>query len=78
MTLQERLEKLQRDNEAKKQERDRLQGRLDGLMQQMKEDYGCDTVEELEAKTAKLEPQIAELEEAIEAQLTEMEDYANS
>lgn len=77
MTLQERLEKLTRDNEQKKQEKNRLQGRLDGLMQQMKDDYGCDTVEELEAKIEELAPQITELESSIATQLTEMEAYAN-
>lgn len=77
MTLQERLEKLTRDNEQKKQEKNRLQGRLDGLMQQMKDDYGCETVEELEAKIEELAPQITELESSIATQLTEMEAYAN-
>lgn len=77
MTLQERLEKLTRDNEQKKQEKNRLQGRLDGLMQQMKDDYGCETVEELETKIEELAPQITELETSIATQLTEMEAYAN-
>ena len=77
MTLQERLEKLTRDNEQKKQEKNRLQGRLDGLMQQMKDDYGCETVEELETKIEELAPQIIELETSIATQLTEMEAYAN-
>jgi len=77
MTLQERLEKLTRDNEQKKQEKNRLQGRLDGLMQQMKDEFGCDTIDELEDKVNELVPQISELERAIELQLAEMEAYAN-
>jgi len=77
MTLQERLEKLTRDNEQKKQEKNRLQGRLDGLMQQMKDEFGCDTIDELEDKVSELVPQISELERAIELQLAEMEAYAN-
>lgn len=77
MTLQERLDKLQKDNEQKKQEKNRLQGRLDGLMQQMKDEFGCDTVEELDKKASELVPVISELETTIETQLAEMEAYAN-
>lgn len=77
MTLQERLDKLQKDNESKKQEKNRLQGRLDGLTQQMKDEFGCDTVEELDKKASELVPVISELETTIETQLAEMEAYAN-
>lgn len=77
MTLQERLDKLQKDNESKKQEKNRLQGRLDGLMQQMKDEFGCDTIEELDKKASELVPVISELETTIETQLAEMEAYAN-
>lgn len=77
MDLQTRLENIKRDNDRKKEEKNRIEGRLDSLKQQMKEQYQCETIEELKEKIDKLAPEIEAQEADIIERLEKMEQYAN-
>lgn len=74
MELQERLERIKKVNEEKKAEKARLEGKLESLKEQMKKDFGCDTIEELEEKGRQLDKEIAEQRPILEAKLLEMEE----
>ena len=50
----ERYQKLKDNVDRLQREADRAEGALDQLMVKLKEDYGCDTIEEAETKAAKL------------------------
>ncbi len=78
MDMQERIQKIQRENNQKKEEKNRIEGRLEALLQQAKEEFGVNTVEELEDKIKELEPQLVQQEQEINEKLEKMEAYANS
>jgi len=77
MDMQERIQKIQRENNQKKEEKNRIEGRLEALLQQAKEEFGVNTVEELEDKIKEIEPQLVQQEQEINEKLQKMEAYAN-
>ena len=77
MTLQERLESIQKENSRKKEERNRIEGRIEALKQQAMQNFGVDTVEELQEKLKVLEPELEAKRKDIEEKLEQMENYAN-
>jgi seryl-tRNA synthetase len=77
MDMQERIQKIQRENNQKKEEKNRIEGRLEALLQQAKEEFGVNTVEELEDKIKEIEPQLVQQEQEINEKLEKMETYAN-
>jgi seryl-tRNA synthetase len=77
MDMQERIQKIQRENNQKKEEKNRIEGRLEALLQQAKEEFGVNTVEELEDKIKEIEPQLVQQEQEINEKLEKMEAYAN-
>lgn len=75
MDLQARIETIKRDNDRKKEEKNRIEGKLDSLKQQMKEQFDCDDVKQLQDKIVALKAQIAEQEADITDRIEKMENY---
>lgn len=75
MDLQARIETIKRDNDRKKEEKNRIEGKLDSLKQQMKEQFGCDDIKQLQDKIVTLKAQIAEQEADITDRIEKMENY---
>jgi len=57
-----------------KSERDKAQGRLDSLQQQLKDEYNCPTVAVAEKKIRKLEKEISAQEEKLEQGLNDFQE----
>ena len=75
MDLQARIETIKRDNDRKKEEKNRIEGKLDSLKQQMKEQFDCDDIKQLQDKIVTLKAQIAEQEADITDRIEKMENY---
>lgn len=75
MDLQARIETIKRDNDRKKEEKNRIEGKLDSLKQQMKEQFNCDDIKQLQYKIVALKTQIAEQETDITDRIEKMENY---
>lgn len=75
MDLQARIETIKRDNDRKKEEKNRIEGKLDSLKQQMKEQFNCDDIKQLQDKIVALKTQIAEQETDITDRIEKMENY---
>jgi DNA-binding FrmR family transcriptional regulator len=75
MDLQARIEAIKRDNDRKKEEKNRIEGKLDSLKQQMKEQFDCDDIKQLQDKIVALKAQIAEQEADITDRIEKMENY---
>lgn len=75
MDLQARIETIKRDNDRKKEEKNRIEGKLDSLKQQMKEQFNCDDIKQLQDKIVALKAQIAEQEADITDRIEKMENY---
>jgi len=71
--LGKRLLNLKEDLEAKKAERQELQGELKSLIKQLKE-LGIDTLEEAEKELKSNEKALVEMESSINEKIEEMEN----
>lgn len=56
--------KLKRRVDTARQTRDRATGQLDGVMERLKKEFGCDTIEEAERAANKLEKEAVIAERA--------------
>lgn len=63
---EKQLLKMKERIELEKQEKSRLQGKLDSLMDRLKKEYRCETIEEAKKKLVDLETERAQLEEQID------------
>lgn len=61
-----------KDNEARKRERDRLDGELRAIKARIKEELGCSSKEELKALDAKLSKELREAKNAVESGLKKL------
>lgn len=73
MELQERLERIKKVNEEKKAEKARLEGKLESLREQIKKDFDCDTIEELQKLDKEFMLEIERQKPILEEKLSEME-----
>lgn len=69
----DRLLTLKKKIKDKQDEKSRLQGRLDQLMSQLKEEFGCSSVEEGKAKLGELEAEVKNLQSQVTASTAEIE-----
>ena len=78
MSLSEKelLELKDKVDEAK-QVVSELTGQRNALLKQLKDDWGCKTIEEAETKLAKMDKDIDALEKKIEKGVTELNDKYN-
>ena len=74
--LGKRLLNLKEDLEAKKAERQELQGELKSLIKQLKE-LGIDTLEEAEKELKSNEKALVEMENSIKTEIQNLEDLVN-
>lgn len=65
MTTRE-LEEIQRQITKAEQEHSRAEGALESMRKSWKAEFGCDTIEEMEAKLAETEAELQELEKKLE------------
>ncbi len=65
MNLQ-KFEKLKEDHEAAKQEADRAQGRIDGLMDELKKSFKCESLKEAKQLLVRLQREEWAAEKALE------------
>jgi flagellar biosynthesis chaperone FliJ len=72
MTIEE-LQELKEEIEACKTDKARLEGERNVLMNQLKTNWGCDTIEQAEKKQEHLQKQIDDLNKEIETALDELE-----
>jgi hypothetical protein len=77
MTLQERLQKIQSENARKKEEKNRIEGKIEALKQQAQKEFGVSEIEDLESLVKQLEPELEAKELEIKQALERMENYAN-
>lgn len=63
--------RLKADVESARQEADRAQGALDGLMVRLKDEFGCEGVKEARAHLSKLQAQATTAQQAFEKAVTE-------
>jgi len=73
MNEQELLE-LKEEIDQAKQKYSELKGRLTFLMKQLKEDWGCTTIEQAEKKSAEMEKKIEKLNTQIEKGVKELQE----
>ena len=69
----DRLLALKKKIKEKQDEKSRLQGRLDQLMSQLKEEFGCSSVEEGKKKLEELEGAVKHLERQVAESTAEIE-----
>lgn len=72
--MQSRLEEIKRINDEKKQQKSRLEGRLETLNEKLKE-YGCKDIEELKVLIERKEKELREKETSLEEKIKELEQY---
>lgn len=72
MTEQELLQ-LKEEITTAKEKFLQLQGQSKALLQQLKEDWGCKTVEQAEKKIKEFETEIKKLDEEIDEGISELE-----
>jgi hypothetical protein len=65
-SITEKLLDLKERIQQAKQQKSRAEGKRDELLRRLKEDHGCKTVQEAEAKVRALEKQAAEAERTLE------------
>lgn len=73
MTEQELLD-LKADITEAKNEVNRLEGRKDHLMQQLKDDWKCTTLKQAKKKLAQIKNEINDFDEKIEAGIQKLEE----
>ena len=76
MNEKELLELKDKVDEAK-QVVSELTGQRNALLKQLKDDWGCKTIEEAETKLAKMDKDIDVLEKKIEKGISELEEKYN-
>jgi flagellar biosynthesis chaperone FliJ len=72
-TAQE-LERMKKKVDEAKTKVSNLEGKRDSLLEQLKNDFGLDTVEQAEKKLKELEQQKEELEQQVEEKLQEIKE----
>jgi seryl-tRNA synthetase len=72
MTTEELIE-LQEEIEQRKTQKAQLEGERNAIMKQLKEEFGCVSIKQVEAVIAKKEKEVEALEEEIESGLAELE-----
>lgn len=75
LTLVERLERLQKQERKAKDDVSRLEGALEELMGQLKEQFGFESVKEAKQKFNLMTESLKVREERAERLLTELEEY---
>jgi predicted nucleic acid-binding Zn-ribbon protein len=65
---------LKREIDDAKEKNLQLKGQLDALLQQLKDGFGCETVEQANKKVKSLEKQIGDLSNEIETGMQELEE----
>lgn len=70
----ERVAEIQESLHKAQERKSRTEGALEQLETRMREDYKCNSVEELEAKRSQLDTQLARLDKRFERLLAELED----
>jgi len=73
MTQQQLMDLKDQISEAKN-EVERLKGREEHLMQELKEKFGCDTVEQAKQRLEKMDQKINDLTESIEQKIEELKE----
>jgi len=68
-----RFEELKRKIEKIRKERDKAEGALDQVMVDLKEEFGCKTIKEAEARMAELKQDAEDSQEKYEAALEDFE-----
>ena len=68
------LLELKESIEDAKQEVNRLEGRQDGLIQQLQKDWKCKSLKEAKKKLEELKAEIQEVEEKIETGVAKLEE----
>lgn len=76
MTERELLELKEQIDEAK-EKMSRLQGQHDGLLQQLKDDWGCTTLEQAQKKLKAMEKDVENLSNEILTGLRKLEEKYN-
>lgn len=77
MDYTDRLQAIKRKNDANKAELNRLEGKLESLMLRMKNDFNCESIEELKLKIEEDIPKVKDMEKDIELRLSQMENFLN-
>jgi len=73
----DQIKEIQRRLEAAKAKADQARGRIDAAMEGLKETYGCNTIEEAEAKLAAYKSRAKKLDAIFTKKLKEFEnDFA--
>lgn len=70
--MKSRLEEIKRLNDEKKQQKSRLEGRLETLNEKMKE-LGCESIDQLKELISSKEKQLKEKQTILEEQIEELE-----
>jgi predicted nucleic acid-binding Zn-ribbon protein len=65
---------LKREIDDAKEKNLQLKGQLEALLQQLKDGFGCETVEQANKKVKSLEKQITDLSNEIETGMQELEE----
>ena len=73
----ERVAEIQDVLHKAQERKNRTEGALEQLETRMKEEYECDSVEELEVKKDQLDSQLTKLEKRFDRLLNELEEVAN-
>ena len=74
MLNEKQLMSLKQEITDAKQEKSRLEGRLQQLSEQLLKEYGCKTLAEAEKKLKEMDTQIAKLSTTIQEQSRELEE----
>ena len=72
--LLDRYQKMKRKADELRREADRAEGALEQLMEKLKEDFDCDTLEEAEQLSKRLEKEAKEAEEQFDVAVEEFEE----
>ena len=71
---EKKLLELKEQIEDAKQEVNRLEGRQDGLMQQLQKDWKCKSLKEAKKKLGDMKQEIQELQDKIDSGIAELEE----
>ena len=68
-----RLKVIRAEVERRTRERDKLEGRKEQLLKQLKDDFDLDTVEEARAEADRMESELTDIDAKLEEQVSSME-----
>lgn len=74
--MEDRLQEIKRINDEKKQQKSRLEGRLESLNEKLKE-FDCSSIEDLEKLIEEKEKEVELNKVSLEEKIKELEDYVN-